>query len=126
MKISVGSEFEMAYPFQIIENCIGNRYQPETHEDWYPGCKVTEEEDGSGYRYERYFTANGEGKVIYKVLAIVGMPDKYIDRVVFIRTLIDPGGKKYGRGEVRMLTNTLFERDINSTTPFKPEYEVDQ
>jgi len=125
MIINVGDEFEMVYPFKIIENIVGNRYEPEIMENWYAGCKVTEEEDGSGYGYERHFTANGEGKVIYKVLAIVEMPQKYIDRVVFLRSLIDPDGSKYSKGEVRTLTKTLFDRDVKSITPFKPDYEVE-
>lgn len=125
MDINVGDEFTMAFPFQIIENAIGNRYEPEIHESWFAGCKVSEEDDGSGYGVSRIFTANGEGNVIYKVLAVVEMPGKYIDRVVFLRSLVDPDGKKYGKAEVRTITKTLFIRDIGLTTPFKPEYEVE-
>lgn len=123
--LSIGREHEMAFPFQIMESFVGNPMQPDIYENWYAGCKVTEEDDGSEFGHDVHFTAHGDGKVIYKILSLVKMPGRYQDRVIFKRWLIDPDGNKYNNGEVRMLTKKSFCRDVTSRTPFRADYELE-
>ena len=93
---------------------------------WEPGCWLFEECDGSGYGMTRDFYGNAEGEVIYQILSIAKMPGKYMDRVIFKRWLIDPEGKKYNNGEVKMATVNSFKKDINSRSPFNAEYDIDE
>ena len=127
--LKVGDEFEMIFPFRKYEfiGSSGNSLFKATDDwsMWQPGCELHEEDDGSGWGTSRSFTASAEGKVIYKVLAVVDMPGRYQDRIIFKRWCIDPDGKKYNNGEVRTITITAFEKDIHSRSPFKVDYEVE-
>lgn len=130
MNLNVGDEFEMVFPFRresFDAACGRDPFQPTEIKKisyWIPGCDVHHEQYDQGCG-ETFFTAHGEGKVIYKVLSIAKMPGRYVDRVIFHRHTIDPDGVKNKKGEVRILTVNLFERDVNSVTPFKREYEVE-
>ena len=116
MELTIDTEYKMKFPFSKHEGLRDDWF-------WYPGCILHEEVDE--YYTSRTFTADAEGEVIYKILSLAEMPDKYKDRVIFKRWLVDPDGKKYNNGEVRMLTKDLFIRDINSYTPFKADYEIE-
>lgn len=124
LNLMIGREYEMSFPFQNNESILGDRYDPKFIESWFPGCLVHTEQYDQGHG-ERFFTAHGEGRVIYKILSIAKMPDRYQDRIVFKRWLIDPDGNKYSNGEVRMLTKKAFYKDIQSKTPFKADYELE-
>jgi hypothetical protein len=113
MKLSIGKEYKMKFPF----------HKHEANPHWWPGCHLYEEREE--YYTNRFFTANGEGEVIYKILSFSEMPERYKDRVIFKRWTVDPDGKKYSNGEVRMLTNDLFIKDVESVTPFRQDYEVE-
>ena len=123
MELTNGNEYEMVFPFTKISV----RHGPTCEESlsiWYAGCDVHFEQYDESHG-ERFFNANAEGKVIYKILSIAEMPGRFKDRVIFKRWLIDPDGKRYSNGEVRMLTTMSFLRDVESRTPFKADYEVD-
>jgi len=126
--LSVGREHEMAFPFYKtkLEGSSGHFGSPITKASyfWYGGCNVHFEQYDEGHG-EIFFTAHGEGKVIYKVLSVAKMPGRYQDRVIFKRWLIDPDGNKYNNGEVRMLTKKSFCRDVASRTPFRVDYELE-
>lgn len=127
-QLTIGNEYEMVFPFYKIKfnASIGYFGSPDTEacSFWYAGCNL-EIESCENSPDDRFFTANAEGKVIYKILSIAEMPGRFKDRVIFKRWLIDPDGKKYNNGEVRMLTTMSFLRDIESRTPFKADYEVE-
>lgn len=128
-ELKVGSEHSMVFPFTktVHPAMSGNSLfsAQDAFHIWSAGCELHEECDGSDYGITRDFTANGEGQVIYSILAITEMVGRYQDRVIFKRWLINPDGKKYNNGEVRMLTRKAFEKDINSTSPFRADYEVE-
>ena len=114
--LKAGDKYEMAFPFHA-ERFMGTIY-------WVGGCEVHDEtyEPGIG---ERFFTAHGEGKVIYEILSIAEMPGRYMDRVIFKRSTIDPDGDTANPGEIKMLTVRKFIKDINSRTPFPVDYELE-
>jgi len=128
-ELKVGKEYSMVFPFTRSDHSAikGNFLIPaqDAFHIWSTGCELHEECDGSGYGMSRDFTANGEGQVIYSILAITELIGRHEDRVIFKRWLINPDGKKYNNGEVRMLTRKAFEKDINSRSPFRADYELD-
>lgn len=124
LNLNIGMEYEMSFPFKNHEIISGDRCDPKLTASWLPGCLVDTVQHYEGHG-ERFFIAHGEGKVVYKILSIAEMPDRYQDRVVFKRWLVDPDGKKHSNGEVRMLTKKAFYKDIQSKTPFKADYELE-
>lgn len=116
--LKAGDKYEMAFPFHrqgILERF---RY-------WVGGCEVNVEQYSEG-ESERFFTAHGEGKVIYEILSIAEMPGRYMDRVIFKRSTIDPEGYTANPGEIKMLSVRKFIKDITSRTPFPVEYELEE
>ena len=128
-ELKVGNEYSMVFPFtkDVYPASSGNALfaARDGFHTWGAGCELHEECDGSGYGMTRDFTANGEGQVIYSILAITELIGRFEDRVIFKRWLINPDGKKYNNGEVRMLTRKAFEKDIHSRSPFRADYEVE-
>ena len=128
-ELKVGNEYSMAFPFtrNDYSATTGNFLFPaqDAFHIWSAGCDLYEEVGENGYGGIRDFTANGEGQVIYSVLAVTELIGRYQDRVIFKRWLIDPDGKKYNNGEVRILTRKAFNKDINSHSPFRADYELD-
>jgi hypothetical protein len=120
-ELNIGNEYEMDFPFtkQVVD--LGPSFKESF---WYAGCDVHFEQYDESHG-ERFFSANAEGKVIYKILSVAEMPGRFQNRVIFKRWLMDPDGKRYNNGEVRMLTTMSFLRDIELRTPFKADYEVD-
>lgn len=110
-----GDKYEMAFPFHA-ERFMGNLY-------WIGGCEVHDETGEHGIS-NRFYTAHGEGKVIYEILSIAEMPSRYMDRVIFKRSTIDPEGDTANKGEIKMLTVRKFIKDITSRTPFPVDYEL--
>lgn len=129
MKLKINNEYKMVFPFYKINlrGSPGNALFAKREDSyiWYAGCDVHTEQYDEGHG-ERFFTAHGEGKVIYKILSLAKMPGRFQNRVIFKRWLIDPDFKKYNNGEVRMLTEKSFIRDVESVTPFRADYEVEE
>ena len=114
--LKAGDKYEMVFPFRA-EHFMGTLY-------WIGGCEVHDETDGHSVS-ERFFTAHGEGKVIYEILSIAEMPGRYMDRVIFKRSTIDPKGDTANPGEIKMLTVRKFIKDVTSRTPFPVDYELE-
>lgn len=129
-QLKVGNEYKMKFPFKKIVHkpSKGNDLFPaiEGFTSWDPGCWLYEDGDGSEYGRSRDFYGNAEGDVIYKILSIAKMPEKYMDRVIYKRWLIDPTGKKYNGGSISMATVKSFKKDIESRSPFRADYEIDE
>ena len=115
--LKAGYKYEMAFPFHA------NRFMGTLY--WTGGCEVHVERH-SEWESERFFTAHGEGKVIYEILSIAEMPGRYMDRVIFKRSTIDPEGDTANPGEIKMLTVRKFIKDITSHTPFPVDYELEE
>lgn len=114
-----GDKYTMAWPFKKYSSI-----QPSDDGFcWCSGCFLRSEYDG-GYGFNNSFYCNAEGKITYKVIKVVKMPKPYMDRVFFQRKLIDPSGKT-NKVTTECMTLNLFEKHINSHTPFRADYEVD-
>lgn len=128
-KLKVGDEYSMAFPFtkDVYSTTSGSALfaARDAFFTWSAGCELYEEIGDNGYVGQRDFTANGEGRVVYSILAITELTGRFQDRIIFKRWLVDPDGVRYNNGEVRMLTIKAFEKDINSHSPFRADYEVE-
>jgi len=118
-----GDKYEMAWPFHFEQISSNSIFGLGVDDYWVGGCKVTVESHNE-WESERFFTAHGEGKVIYEILSIAEMPTRYMDRVIFKRSTINPDGNVSNPGEVKTLTVRKFLKDVNSRTPFPVEYEL--
>ena len=117
----VGEVYEMVWPFHLTrwESRIG------INEVWNSGCKNEADDlDDAGYQ-DFYLIAHGEGKIIYEILSIAKMPEKFLDRVIFRCYKIDPDGIKT-RADYKMVSVNVFIRHINSRTPFRADYELEE
>lgn len=128
MKITIGKEYIMKWPFNFVEYDLRDPFSPsdiDSFSCWRSGCIVHDEQYGEGHG-ERFYTAHGEGQIIYKVLSIAKMPKRFQDRIIFKRWVVTPDNEKYNNGEVRMLTKLSFIKDIKSRSPFRADYEVEE
>ena len=123
--LKAGDKYEMAWPFHFEQLTTNSNFGWGSDDYWVGGCKVDVEQH-SEWESERFFTAHGEGKVIYEILSIAEMPGRYMDRVIFKRSTIDPEGDTANPGEIKMLTVRKFIKDITSRTPFPVNYELEE
>ncbi len=132
-ELKVGDKFEMKWPFYkdvSLYTCLGTpfsgRQEKEVRESvcWVGGCYRMDESPNE-YSHEFSYHATAYGKLVYEVLSIAEMPNRYQNRVIFKRTRIDPDGKLLIGSEVKVFTVGAFERDINSACPFKADFEID-
>ena len=132
-ELKVGNKFEMKWPFYkdiTSYTCLGNQFSgkhgKEVRESvcWVGGCFRSDESE-SEYKHEFFYNSTAYGKLVYEVLAIAEMPNRYQNRVIFKRSRIDPDGKLLSGGEVKVLTIGAFNKDINSSCPFKADFEID-
>ncbi len=123
--IKVGDKNVMAWPFYIYESFTGSQYEPEINEHWCSGCAVWYEQycDSSG---ERFFACNAEGNINYEVMAVCNLAGRYQDRIIVKVGKVDPDGGMYGRYEIKTLTKKMYLKHINSKTPFRADYDVDE
>ena len=84
---------------------------------WVGGCTIESDE------CDIYRTCNGVGQIIFEILAIVELPGKYQNRVLYRVTMIEPEGKVRKKNEVKCITITKFKQCISG---YGHEYEVEK
>lgn len=120
-ELNVGDVFEFDYPFynQVITLCDNIK------QTWLtPGCHKFEEFDD--VFYNPTYIANYVGKIVFEVLSVASMPERYMDRVVVKRYYLQPDGSKFSAGEVKMLTVGKLNSYIESENVFPVDYEVEE
>jgi len=118
IEIKTGQLLELPYPFYDQSNFPWDGVIT-------PGCHKTTEDDGSGYGFDIYWTANSEGKIVFEVLSIAEMPGKYMDRVIVKKHYIKPCGEALNRGEVIMMTIGKLNGHVTRNCVFPWEYKVE-
>ena len=117
--MKINDKFKAKYPFILIsEKSI---FPNEVDEFWIMGCRIGKEEDGNGYTYSNTFECDGSGFIEFEVLAIVGMPRKYKDRILYKINSIDPDGVEKKRTKVHTTTIDRFKEMI--LRPYRAEWE---
>jgi len=114
-KFHCGQEFFAEYPFVRAKYDDFSGGEPIQTESWRPG--VNFESDGfAGHDA----CADANGKVAYTVIAVF-KPGSYPERVFFVRNWVDPDGKRFGKGNLRMTTSQNFKALIRG---YRHPYEM--
>lgn len=129
-EINVGDTFKRVYPFILVSEMnydFPDGYSPS--EFWIGGCKKHSEEgpavfEGQGLMQE-FHTADAEGFIEYEVLAVVEMPRKYQERVIYRISMIDPDGGVKKSSKDYTVTMNRFMGWINGNA-YCHEYDVTQ
>ena len=129
--MKAGDKFKKVYPF--LAYCNDNlwwRCEHTTDEGWAGGCKEHYEDGPAVYEgqclQDRFFTCDAEGFIEYEVLAIVDMPRKYQNRIIYRITMIDPDGNERKSSKAHTVTLAKFNNWIESLHSSYPhDYEVD-
>lgn len=115
MVIKDGDEFRVKYPFV---SCVYSGYDErgEFQEDsWRPGCKSVLMPD-----CDTAWFANAEGQMVITVVGVF-KPGKFPERVFYTRKWIDPDGKEFGNGKLRIATTPTFKKRIMG---YYHQYEI--
>ena len=114
----VGDKYKAAYPFKLDSyNTISNEYK----EVWEMGCKISSEKSSDGYTTVNVYSCDGIGEIEFEVLAIVDMPAKYKQRVIYRFNTTDPDGVIKKRSKDYTVTIDRFKQLINR--PYRAEWE---
>lgn len=103
-KPQAGDEFRVKFPFYVDVYNGQDDSGPYQEEVWIPGCRsqMLPPDDCE-------CVAQGEGEMVLTVVDTF-KPGKYPERVFYTRKFIDPDGKEFGRGKLRMTTIPAFMR----------------
>lgn len=100
-----GQQFEVVFPFVTVTIELDREDGP--FDSWKPGTRCETVSDAK----EQNDVADGQGKMILTVVDVF-KPGKYPERVFFTRAFVDPDGKSFGKGKLRMTTTSTFRRLI--------------
>ncbi|HHL2708996.1 TPA: hypothetical protein ACQ39K_000482 [Yersinia enterocolitica] len=122
-KFKVGDVFDTVYPFKRHEYIYENIYgEIEEETKWIGGCHKQFEPADCGYGDQAFYVADGEGRRILEILAVVDMPGKWQRRIIYSCTMLPPEGNPR-RGKVPY---TVTEARFSSMIPgYFTEYEVE-
>lgn len=118
--------YKVKYPFKLVHNTgfdgFGNI---ETDDMWIGGCDKHYEDGPAVFEgqciQEVFYSCNGEGWIIFEILAVAEMPRKYQDRILYRVILIDPERNERKKTSVHCVTKSKFERIIDG---YPHEYEI--
>ena len=116
--MKVNDKFKAKYPFILIST---KDIFSEPDEFWVMGCRIGQEEDGNGYTFSNTFECDGSGFIEFEILAIVEMPRKYKDRILYKINSIDPDGEEKKRTKAHTTTIDRFKEMI--VRPYRAEWE---
>lgn len=112
-----GQEHRAPYPFVRATYDIGDLENgPNEHPTWNPGV-----ERGAS-QYSDWCIADARGEVVYTVVALF-KPASYPMRVFYLRHWVDPDGKKFGKGKLRITTVQNFRTLIKG---YRHDYEIEE
>lgn len=115
-EIVVGQSYEVDCPFLRDTYEHFDEGGQSTLHTWRPGIRW--ETYGDSYFNQSEPVADGVGKVIYTVIDLHKLPRPYPPRVFFTRKWVDPDGKSFGKGALRIMTAEAFRRRLSA-------YQVD-
>lgn len=116
-----GREFRAPYPFihttyeKLPEDWEG---MPVTTPTWRPGV---EHENTPPYGDTRTY-ADAMGEVVFQVIGVF-KPGSFPTRIFFTRQWIDPDGKNFGKGKLRVTTQQHFRTLIKG---YRHDFEMSE
>ena len=119
--LAVGQIITKPYPFKFWENEHGS--------GWAGGCHLHYEDGPAVYNgqclQEAFYTADGEGEISYEILALVEMPRKYKNRVIYCISMTWPCGAKKKSSKCYTATESKFLEWVSSGYSSYPfDYEI--
>lgn len=127
--MKVGDKFKKPYPFKSVTYSENTIYGLSIESAWVGGC-YSDIQAGAEIM-DGYFeqvtdcSCDGEGFIEYEVLAVVEMPRKYQNRIIYRVTMINPDGEEKKSAKAHTVTESKFNRWIQSTHSSYPhDYEV--
>lgn len=127
--MKAGDKFKKPYPFKSITYSENTIYGLSVECDWVGGCR-SDTQDGAeimdGY-FEQVtdYSCDGEGFIEYEVLAVVEMPRKYQNRIIYRVTMINPDGEEKRSAKAHAVTEAKFKKWILAAHSSYPhDYEV--
>lgn len=114
--MKVGDKFKKQYPFKLMFSKGDGIFQDE--EWWQIGCY--QEQDG----YEVFNNCNGIGYVEFEVLAIVDMPRKMKQRIIYKFDRTDPDGNVKKSSKTHTVTIDKFKSFISGDYAYPYDFEV--
>lgn len=109
MTFREGQEVSCAAPFLKTSVSSGGHF-------WSHGINF-DSEDG----YSPIGSADGEGVAVFKIIKIVEMPKPFVDRILFMKRVVDPDGNKEKFGGLMMLGERGFK---NLSTGGRWNYDI--
>jgi len=102
--VKAGDVFTVTFPFVRDTYDEWDEEGCSTMATWKPGCAYRNvyPDDTEGF-------CHAEGKMELTVVDVF-KPGKYPARVFFTRQWIDPEGKRFGKGALRIMTMPAFKR----------------
>lgn len=104
-KFYAGAEYQVAYPFSRDKYMAfpdDPEGMPVEKIGWRPGVIFDQMDDGDAEAY-----ADAMGSVIYTVVAVF-KPGSFPERIFYTRHWIDPDGRRFGKGKLRITTTQNF------------------
>ena len=122
--MNIGDKFRKPYPFQFFCADLINNYGDHTTDElWMGGCKKNSDDGQCHPNY--HYTCDAEGEIEFEILALVEMPRKYQDRVIYRISLIDPDGKEKHSPKDYTVTRKKFHSWIDKEgSTYLYQYEV--
>ena len=108
MEIKAGDIFSIGYPFHKKKVSLVDQDGIYETDSWIPGVTlvpVNNEGDTEA-------VAHGMGLMELTVVATF-KPGKYPERVFFTRSWVDPEGKRFGKGLLKIMVKSAFKRRLN-------------
>lgn len=105
-ELTPGRAFVVVFPFVRRED---DGWHDRVAE-WRPGVRL---EPLPPYGESSEAVADGEGRMTITVVSL-HKPGKYLERVFFTRKFIDPDGKSFGKGILRIAATEKFTRLVRS------------
>jgi len=123
MKLETGNKIRKPYPFiHWVNDWLEFGGEHRSKEGWSGGCHKELENQ---YSESTVFTADDMGEIEYEVLAVVPMPRKYQDRVIYRITMINPEGGEKRSSKDYTVTISKFMSWVDAVdSPYPYPYEV--
>ena len=118
--MKVGDRIKKKYPYRLFVSEGQGVF--DSYEIWQMGCHKTYEQCGQGYG-ETFYNADGEGFIDIEILAIVDMPRKIKQRVLYKFDQICPDGTIKKSSKVYTVTIDKFKELITGQAYYY-EYEI--
>ena len=121
--MQVEDRIKKIYPYTLLESYAFDGEPLDCY--WGMGCRKVVEGQSQYFPGELFFIADGEGFIDIEILAIVDMPRKIKQRILYKFDQILPDGTVRKSSKIYTVTIDVFERLASNKEPaYFHEYEL--